>query len=214
MPRKFLNRFPLLKTIWRELFYRPAWYSDGEDDFERLFKWSDDPWNFQQSRYERERLQFLLQIVQQYPHASILEIGCAEGLFTSELSKISKEVVAIDVSPTALVRSKQRCPDVTFLHTSLENFSSDRKYDMVICSETLYYISDVAGAIDKLSSLGDYCLVSYIHRESKNLDSYFIQMPLTQYTIFEKPYWFWKRSMKVAVWKNNGSGFNERGTST
>lgn len=207
MSDNIFNRLPLLKTIWREMFYRPRWYRDSQDDLERLFQWSEDPWNFENSRYERERLQFLLQIVQQYPHDTVLEVGCAEGLFTSELSKISKEVVAIDVSPTALVRSKQRCPDVTFLHTSLENFSSDRKYDLVICSETLYYISDVAGAIEKLSSLGNYCLVSYIHREAKNLDSYFFQMPLAQYSRFEKGSWFWKRSMKVAVWKNDGSGF-------
>jgi len=153
------------------------------------------------------QLQFLLQIVQQYPHDTVLEVGCAEGLFTSELAKIAKEVIAIDLSPTALSRAKQRCPGTTFLHKNLHDFTSDRKFDLVICSETLYYINDVVGAIDKLTSLGKHCLVSYIHREAKHLDSYFIQMPLAQYTRFEKTYWLWKRAMIVAVWENNGSTF-------
>lgn len=207
MTKKILTRYPVLKTAWRELLYRPQWYGDTFDEFERLFRWSADPWNFETSRYEQERLQCLLGIVQQYPHDTVLEVGCAEGLFTSQLTKIAKDVVAIDVSPTALSRAKQRCPGTTFLHKSLQEFSSDCKFDLVVCSETLYYINDVEGAIDKLTSLGRHCLVSYIHREARTLDSFFLRMPLVQYTRFEKAYWLWKRAMNVAVWENNGSTF-------
>lgn len=207
MLRKILNRYPALKTVGRELLYRPSWYKDSHDELEQLFRWSDDPWNFESSQYEQDRLQFLSEIVKRYSHETILEVGCAEGVFTERLYGLSKQVVAIDVSPTALARAKQRCPEVMFFQKSLQEFSWTHKFDMVVCSETLYYIKDVAEAIDKLTSLGKYCMVSYVHRETKNLDPYFFQMPLVAYERFEKSYWLWNHAMSVAVWENNGSPF-------
>jgi len=207
MSKNICKSLPLLKTIWRELFYRPTWYSDSQDDFERLFLWSDDPWNFQSSRYEKDRLEFLLQIINNYPCDSILEVGCAEGIFTTHLQNIARQVVAIDISPTALSRARQRCPGTSFSQKDLRDFTSITRFDLVICSETLYYMKDVAEAIDKLTSLGKRCVVSYIHREAKNLDPYFRQMPLTEYKQFKKSYWLWKRAMSVVVWENNGSPF-------
>ncbi|MBI1929965.1 methyltransferase domain-containing protein [Candidatus Poribacteria bacterium] len=197
----FLKISLLWKAILRELFHRPHWYAGTPDEFERLFRWSQDPWNFEGSSYERSRLQGLLEIVKQYPHDTILEVGCAEGVFTSKLSKIAKRVVAIDVSPTALARAKQRCKDVTFVQSSLQDFHWDSRFDLVVCAETLYYVKDVAQAIQQLSNLGNYCLVSYIAREMKNLDSYFLQMPLLRFERFQHSY-FWKRSARIIVWEN------------
>ncbi len=197
----FLKISSLWKAILRELFHRPRWYADTPDEFERLFRWSQDPWNFEASSYERRRFQGLLEIVKQYPHDTILEVGCAEGVFTSELSKIAKRVVAIDVSPTALARAKQRCKDVTFVQSSLQDFQWDSRFDLVVCAETLYYVKDVAEAIQQLSNLGSYCLVSYIDREIKNLDSYFLQMPLLRFERFQHSYWIWKRSARIIVWE-------------
>lgn len=194
-----------MKTINRELFYRPHWYHDSHDELERLFQWSADPWNFETSQYERDRMQCLLEIVKQYPCQTILEVGCAEGVFTSRLQDFGKQVVAIDVSHTALSRAKQRCPTVTFYHSNLNEFCWPTKFDLVICAETLYYMKDVPEAIDKLTNLGKRCLVSYVHRETKNLDPYFFQMRLAKYERFEKSYGLLKRAMSVAVWEGNGS---------
>lgn len=207
MLKKFMDRYPMLKTALREVRHRPGWYSDSYDELEELFQWTEDPWNFQKSKYEQDRLQALLDHVKLYPHESILEVGCAEGIMTAELCKIAPHVVAIDVSPTAIARAKLRCPTVTFLQTSLHDFSWESKFDLVICAETLYYIRDVPPAIDKLSRLGKFCLVSYIHRETKQLDPYFRQMPLTSFQSFEKSYWFWKRAMSIAIWENNDNPF-------
>ncbi len=201
--RPLLTRVPLLKTLWRELFLRPGWYADSYEELEKLFQWCEDPWNFENSAYEKERLECLLTTLKRYPHKTILEVGCAEGVFTSYLQKLDAQVVAIDVSLTALSRAKQRHPHGVFIHSSLEDFSWSTKFDMVICSETLYYMANVPEAIDKLRNLGKYCLVSYIHRESKNLDQYFFQLPLKTFERFEKSYWLWKRAMSVAVWENS-----------
>ncbi|MBI3987739.1 MAG: methyltransferase domain-containing protein [Lentisphaerae bacterium] len=201
-----VNCFPKISALWkallREFSHSPRWYADSPDEFERLFRWSQDPWNFEVSSYERGRLHSLLDVARQYPHASILEVGCAEGVFTSELSAIAKQVVAIDVSPTALARAKQRCKDVTFVQSSLQDFRWDSRFDLVVCAETLYYVKDVAQAIQQLSNLGRYCLVSYISREIKNLDSYFLNMPLLKFERFQHSYWIVKRSARIVVWEN------------
>lgn len=205
MLKNFIERHPVVKTVCREVFYRPSWYCGNNGDIERLFRWAEDPWNYTASMYERDRLRFILQQISQYPHERVLEVGCAEGIFTAELEKLAGEVVAIDVSPTALSRAKKRCSDATFVHSSLQDYTASRKFDLVICAETLYYMNDVEEAISKIGSLGKYCLVSYINREARTLDLFFNRMPLVRREKFEKRYWLWKRSMKMVVWESNGS---------
>lgn len=203
MLNKLFGKWPAAKTAVRELFYRPAWYSDNREELERLFQWSTDPWNFQTSRYEQDRFRWLLATIEKYPHNRVLEVGCAEGLFTKHLMEIAKHVVAIDVSPTALARARSRCGKVQFLQASLEEFDWHEKFDLVICSETIYYTKDVDRAIEKLKTFGRYCLVSYTVRESVNLDPYLRKLSLLEFQKHEKSYYFWKRAMTVAVWEND-----------
>lgn len=202
--QKILQRSAIAKTALRELFYRPAWYSDKHHEMERLFRWSHDPWNFKTSPYEQDRFGWLLETIRDYPHNSILEVGCAEGLFTSHLQTIAKTVVAIDVSATAISRAQQYCRQVTFVHQNLHDFTSEEEFDLVVCCETIYYMKDVQSAIEKLSGLARYCLVSYLTRESKRLDPYFHALPTIDFRTYKKPYLFWNRSMNIAVWKGDG----------
>ena len=74
-------------------------YRDDTVVLERLFRERPDPRDFLTDPYEQARLTHLGGIVQRVPHASILEIGCAEGIFTAWLTTIAEHVVALDVSP-------------------------------------------------------------------------------------------------------------------
>ena len=196
----------LWKALSRELFHRAHYYPDNYDELERLFRWSRDPWHFETCSYERERLRSLLMRVQECPHASILEVGCAEGVFTSQLSQITEDVVAIDVSSTALARARERCTRATFFHSSLEEFRCDRRFDLVVCAETLYYVRDIPQAIRLLSSLGTYCLVSYTKRAAKKLDAYLLSIPSSQCHAFERRSWWWSRGARIVVWRNTPQG--------
>lgn len=192
---------PSIKNIVRTLFFRQGWYSNDHAELERIFRTLKDPWNFESSPYEQERLMLLLQEVKGCPHDSILEVGCAEGVFTSMLSTLSSRVVGIDVSPTAVARARERCPDHTFFATSLESFESDEKFDLVICAETLYYIEDVPKAIRKLSSLGRRCIVSYIQRESNRLDGDIKDLPGVEFRRYEIGASLLRRGMVAAQWE-------------
>ncbi len=199
-----LRWFPAVKVALRGIVFRPGWYGDRHDRLERLFRNLDDPWNFKHSPYEQERYEILLQTVKRYPHRSILEVGCAEGLFTCRLSSVADYVVGIDVSSTAIERARSQCPRGEYHESSLEQFSPHRQFDMVICAETLYYMSDIPGALEKISSLGKTCLVSYLERESKTLDAYLEQLPLLEFKRYEINTGLITRAMVTAVWSNDG----------
>lgn len=128
---ELFDKLPVIKSALRELFYRPSWYSDRHHEFERLFQWTKDPWNFERSRFEQERMQSLFETIKTLPHETILEVGCAEGLFTAQLETIARQVVAIDVSATALSRAKQRCPGVMFWQKSLHDFRWHEHFNIV-----------------------------------------------------------------------------------
>ncbi len=186
----------------RTALFGTCWYQDDHDELERLFQGLRDPWNFETSDYERERMLVLAREVSRYPHASILEVGCAEGVFTEMLTAMSPRVMAIDVSATAVSRAQARCPGARCIAVSLDAFQAAEPFDLVVCAETLYYVRDVPRAIGKLSSLGRRCLVSYIRRESGRLDGYFEERPGVSVAHLELGARWLKRGMVVATWTN------------
>jgi len=203
MAIKILKHFPVLKKLWRELVCKPNWfYTDSHKELEGLFKTLEDPWNFESSQYEKDRFAYLVEVIKQYTHGSILEIGCAEGIFTEYLTKISQNVTAFDISPTAIERAKKRCPKANFYVSSLQDFSHKEFFDVVVCAETLYYIKDVQQAIEKLKTLGKHCVVSYLNRETKNLDKYLSNIPGVITQKMEGKWGLRQRSMSVFIWEN------------
>jgi SAM-dependent methyltransferase len=214
MVRKFLKDgismdAPAWKAALRIMFFRTAWYSDDHQELEKIFQAMKDPWNFQSSLYEHERFNVLLEEAVKCPHESVLEVGCAEALFTSMLTLRSQRVVGIDVSPTAISRARERCPEATFFAVSLEEFNDDEKFDLVICAETLYYVKDVRSALERLSLLGRRCLVSYLEREARRLDPYVNQIPGSRILRCDVGSGLQKHRIVVVTWDN---GSAESGT--
>lgn len=196
----------MFKTAVRGIFFRPGWYRGNYDVLEKMFRNIRDPWNFEASVYEQQRLDILLDLVKRYPHNRILEVGCAEGVFTERLVSISNNVTAIDVSATAIERASLRCPQARCIQASIEDFESQDSYDIVICAETLYYIRHVVKAINILSGLGRYCLVSFLDREAANLEEYLRDLPIIERQRFEGNVGPFKRGMNVVVWENGIDG--------
>ncbi|HVZ12416.1 MAG TPA: SAM-dependent methyltransferase [Patescibacteria group bacterium] len=120
-----------------------------------------DHWNFEKSDFEKKRFEQMLKFCNYVPHKTILEIGCAEGHFTKYLTKISQSVTAVDVSSIAIEYARKKVLEATFKVLKLEEIPiPEEKYDLVICSETLYYLLDQKGAIDYLKRLGKNLVTS------------------------------------------------------
>ncbi len=192
-----------IKNALRTTFFRNGWYRDDHDELDRIYQALKDPWNFESSPFERARLHLLFEKVTEHPHDSILEVGCAEGVFTSMIAGAAQRVVAIDVSPTAIARAQTRCPKPTYRTTSLQEFQANEVFDLVVCAETLYYMKDVARAIEKLSSLGRYCVVSYLEREAERLNPYLVKIPSVVTRRYVLGQGILKRALIVASWQGH-----------
>jgi len=145
-------------------------YTDDAAALEQLFRQRPDPWDFLTDSYEQARLARSQELVQQVPHTSVLEVGCAEGAFTAWLTTVAEHVVALDVSPTACARARARAPKATILAHSLGSYNPSTVFDLVVCTETLFYMRDPAAALARIHQMGSYVLVSYTRHERKRLD--------------------------------------------
>jgi 2-polyprenyl-3-methyl-5-hydroxy-6-metoxy-1,4-benzoquinol methylase len=153
-------------------------YAAAYDTIERYYQAKPDLWDFERRNYETARFARILEVVRRVPHASILEVGCAKGHLTRRLCGLAQEVVAIDVSPTAVASARGVAPAAQVLCMSLEAARFDRTFDLVLCSDTIYYLKDIPGAIRKLNALAEFVLVTYTLYERHRLDPIFAGLPV------------------------------------
>ena len=111
--------------------------------------------------YYRESSDNLLKLIKSVPHKSILEVGCAQGDFTKELLKISSDVTGIDVSEREIKRARKNAPGAKFHAVPLEDYNTNKKFDVIVCSEVIYYIMDRQKAYEKIKKLGKHLVTSH-----------------------------------------------------
>jgi trans-aconitate methyltransferase len=118
--------------------------------FEDLYERSTDPWSFTTSDYERRKYAHTLSSLGAPRFDRALEIGCSIGVFTELLATVTGELAAIDVSERALARARRRLHDrrdVRFANASFPEQMPAGPWDLVVCSEILYYLDREAFAL-------------------------------------------------------------------
>jgi len=113
--------------------------------FERLYERHDDPWSFETSEYEAEKYDRSLATLDRERYDRALEIGCSIGVFTERLVARCSDLLAVDVSATALARARARCaalPGVRFAQRTLPAAYPSGRFDLVTLCEVGYYWSD------------------------------------------------------------------------
>jgi Methyltransferase domain len=170
-----------LKTRWMgTTFPYGMHYRNEVARFNRLYLLRD-PWAM---NCGRERFRFMETnrlITENFDHPyNLLEIGCGEGLQSSELQQISDRLYGIDVSVRAVRRAVRRCPQATFavgnIYRLPQSMQSTR-FDLVTACEVLYYMADVPGALRRLGELGRACLISYYDGVREEMDKHVKEIP-------------------------------------
>lgn len=115
--------------------------------FERLYRENPDPWGYATSSYEQDKYAATLAALPKGPHGPCLEVGCSIGVFTGLLAPRCERVVAIDFSPRALVLARRHLEgvrNVDLLRASFPEETPPGSWDLIICSEVLYYLQPLA----------------------------------------------------------------------
>lgn len=138
--KRLLSR--LANLLWRVFLPFLPWFFN-EAHFEGLYRRKEDPWNYTQSPYEREKYEKTLQAIPDNV-CSILEIGTSEGVFTELLLKKGKRVFGVDISQTALERAQKRLAKygdrVTLKKMDITRDEPEGVFDLILASEVLYYL--------------------------------------------------------------------------
>lgn len=131
----------------RNLFDRLFQTGDRRSEFERLYLVEEDPWRYRTSEEEHAKYKLTLtKLLQWAPgRESCLEVGCSIGVFTAQLSRTFKEVTSIDISGEALKTAglaNLESSNVKLLELDLRSLALDNRFDAIVCSEVLYYVTE------------------------------------------------------------------------
>ncbi|MEM9348802.1 MAG: glycosyltransferase [Pseudomonadota bacterium] len=112
----------------------------GTSYWEEVFA-NQDPWDYS-NNYEQTKYGQTIALLPERKFERALELACAEGHFTQILAPLVEELTATDISETALLRAKEACADhsnITYQQLDLKNGKIPGKFDLIVCSEVLYY---------------------------------------------------------------------------
>lgn len=112
--------------------------------FERLYRISEDPWNFRQSGYERKRYADIVACIDDREYELAFEPGCAIGELTAMLAPLCHSLEAIDFSISAVSRARRRCrnyPQVQVHQGALPEAMPGNPCDLIVFSEIGYYFT-------------------------------------------------------------------------
>lgn len=105
---------------------------------------------------DRKRIDFITDFLKSSlpANASILDVGCGNGVISRHLGRFGFKVTGIDVSEKAIdkAQSLNQFSNVKFMIKSAEDLIAEGiKYDAIICSEVLEHLNDPDALLDVLN---------------------------------------------------------------
>lgn len=140
-------------------------------DFDRVYARSPDPWSVQSSWYEQRKLAVALASLPSARYRRAWEPGCGPGLVSRALAERVDALVATDASPVAVGLATDSCSDLSQVRVELSQLPETPdggRFDLVFVAEFLYYVPDLAGALEALWSAlaagGHLLFLHWAHR--------------------------------------------------
>lgn len=109
--------------------------------FEALHSSQNEPWSFSVRGAELLRHEWILATVKALAPSRILDIGCSMGQLTARLATLPAELLAMDVSPTAVnvARRRLRAGGAFFVAAGATDLPvARRSVDVVVASDGIY----------------------------------------------------------------------------
>jgi len=114
------------------------------EHFETQYRADCDPWGYRASAYEQDKYAATLAACGRGPFADALELGGSIGVFSALLAPRCRRLTTIDYSPTAVHRARAALaghPQARARLGAIPKDLPEGRFDLVVASETLYYLS-------------------------------------------------------------------------
>jgi cyclopropane fatty-acyl-phospholipid synthase-like methyltransferase len=118
--------------------------SHGPEHFQRIYDASQDPWNYQNSDYEKAKRDATVAALDGRRFRSGLEVGCSIGELTHRLAACCDRLLGVDFIDNALAVARGRCadqPGVSFRNVRVPHEWPEGRFDLIVLSEVLYFLS-------------------------------------------------------------------------
>ncbi|WP_058234194.1 class I SAM-dependent methyltransferase [Devriesea agamarum] len=133
---------------------------------------------------------------------SALDVGCGDGLLTSELRRVVPDVIGIDLDETVLATARQYNDELTWIHGDAMTFAFDRQFDVVASIATLHHMPDLGKALARLADLtapGGVLVIVGMAQTSRPRDAILHLAGIVQHRWMTHKYGFWEHTAPV-VW--------------
>lgn len=111
--------------------------------FDKLMYKSGDPWKMN-TKYEKEKVKKIIQLISDKHYDKCIDLGCGEGILSSQLIPYCKKINGIDISPLAIKNAKKnyRNKKIDFFVGNIRTVELKAEYDLVIIGDVIYYLKE------------------------------------------------------------------------
>lgn len=164
----------------REVFVEHTTASLAADYFDAVYAKNSDPWRLATRWYEERKRSITVASLPSARYGSALEIGCSIGMLTTMLADRCDDVLALDVSASAVGSATERTADRDNVEVRLTDATTDfpdGSFDLIVISEVGYYFSRpalehvIAEARSHLADGGTIIACHWRHPVSEYLQS-------------------------------------------
>ncbi len=155
MPILYL--FIKAKNLLHRLFFRRFGFGNRVPKIIWEKQFSKGDWDYLESKDEELHYKIITKFYDQQKNKnSILDIGCGKGVLYKYLKENDSlpvsDYMGIDLSVKAVEAAQQRFPGVHFQQLDFENAGVQKKFDVIIFNESVYYFPRPLKIIDKCCS--------------------------------------------------------------
>lgn len=137
--------------------------------FDRLYRESADPWDYETSAYEAEKYARCLALLPPRRFARALEVGCSIGVMSESIARRCDSFLGLDFAPTAVERARaRRIPGAHFEVGAVPEAWPEGNWDLIVLSEVLYYLPPekldavIRQVVDSLAPDGACLVAGYL----------------------------------------------------
>lgn len=117
--------------------------SDPAEHFERLYRTSNDPWDYETSPYEAAKYAATLAALTRDRYDCAIEAGCSIGVLSARLAPRCDRLLAVDLVGRAAARAAARLaphPGARAVRATLPGQWPRGRFDLIVLSELVYYL--------------------------------------------------------------------------